>query len=230
MRGAQLPLAVHLRDTASFDSYFPGPNAEALAAVRDPGERLYLYGPDGCGRTHLLQALCRERQGSYLPLADLRDYGPEVLEGSGDAALLCLDDLDAVIGDRAWALALLRLLDARRSQRAPVTVIAAGAPPDRLALDLPDLRTRLAACAVHGLRPLDDGERRELLRLRAAARGLALPDEVGRWLLHTQARGTGELLDALDRLDRAALTAKRRLTLPLAQAVLAPAGERTGPG
>ena len=76
---------------------------------------------------------------------------------------------------------------------------------------------------------MSHGQRAELLRLRAHQRGLTIPDDVVRWLLRTQARDAGSLLEILDTLDRAALTAKRRLTLPLAQAALGSAGERTKP-
>lgn len=220
MIGAQLPLAVQLRDTASFDTYFPGPNVEAVAALREARLPALLFGAEGSGRTHLLQACCREHAGTYLPLGAAVDYGPDALDGLIQPARLYLDDLDAWLGEREREFALLRLLDARRAAQ-HVTVLAASAPPERLILALPDLRTRLSALTVLGLRPLDDAQRAQLLRTRAMARGLELPEEVSRWLLHTQARGAAPLLDALDRLDRASLSAKRRLTLPFVQSVLA---------
>lgn len=219
MIGAQLPLAVQLRDTASFETYFPGPNVEVVEALREARLPLLVYGAEGSGRTHLLQACCRLHAGRYLPLSDALAYGAEALDGLADSTLLCLDDVDAALADRDWSLALLRLLDGRRATQR-VTVLAATAPPDRLTVALPDLRTRLSALTVLGLRPLDDAQRAQLLRTRAAARGLELPEEVSRWLLNTQARGAAPLLAALDRLDRASLSAKRRLTLPFVQSVM----------
>jgi DnaA-homolog protein len=229
MKGAQLPLAVQLRDTASFDSYHAGPNAEALAALRELSQPLLLYGPGGCGRSHLLQAACRAHGGAYLPLAALLAQGPALLAGYERAPALFIDDVDAVTADQAWCVALLRLIDDLRADGRR-HAIAAAAAPERIDCALPDLRTRLRQCLVFGLRTLDDAQRAELLRLRAQGRGLALPDEVIRWLLHTRARDTASLLDALDALDRAALSAKRRLSLPLAQAVLGRADARTTPG
>ncbi len=49
-----------------------------------------------------------------------------------------------------------------------------------------------------------------------------LPPEVSRWLLTQLARDTGSLLAGLEQLDRASLSAKRRLTLPFVKSVLAP--------
>ncbi len=220
MIGAQLPLAVQLRDTASFETYFAGPNVDVVEALREARGSMLVFGAEGSGRTHLLQACCRAHGGQYLPLSAVADYGTDALDGLAEPPLLSLDDVERVASDRDWALALLRLLDARRAMQR-VTILATDAPPDRLAIALPDLRTRLSALTVLGLRPLDDAQRAQLLRTRASARGLELPDEVSRWLLTTQARGAAPLLDALDRLDRASLSAKRRLTLPFAQSVLA---------
>ena len=225
MKGAQLPLAVQLRDSASFETFFAGPNAEALAALHGGRENLLLYGPPGSGKSHLLQAAARDGQAAYLPLATLAAHGPALLEGYDDAPVLCVDEIDTALTRRDWCIALLRLLDARRTRGARY-IIAAPAPPEHLDIALPDLRTRLAACAVFGLQALNDAQRAELLRQRAQARGLHMPDDVSRWLLNHLPRDTGSLLDALEQLDRAALSAKRRLTLPLAQATLPPAPAR----
>ena len=228
MIGAQLPLAVQLRDAASFETYFAGPNADAVAMLRDtPGSAL-LFGPPGSGRTHLLQAVCRARSGRYWSLATVSELGPGVLLGHQES-LLCLDDVDVVGADREWALALLRLLDACRAEGRAV-LLSATAPAERMQLALPDLRTRLTALPAFGLRALGDADLLQLLQQRATAKGLELPDDVARWLLNTQARGTGPLLEALEHLDRAALSAKRRLTLPFVQSVLAPAGAHKAPG
>lgn len=241
MKGAQLPLAVQLRESASFASFHAGPNAAAVAALRSGSENVFLYGPAASGKSHLLQAAAREWQAAYLPLAQFAPLGPEALEGYSDARALCVDEADAALAQREWCIALLRLLDALRTRGARCAV-AAGAAPERLGIALPDLRTRLAACAVFGLQPLDDSDRAALLRERAQARGLQMPEEVARWLLSQLPRDSASLIDVLERLDRASLAHQRRLTLPFVQQVTlpllqaelplapAPAGARTGSG
>ena len=231
MRGQQLALSVQLRESASFDSFFCGPNAAAVAALQQAQGALLIYGALGSGRTHLLQAVARAQHCAYLPMAEIHQMGPEVLEGLEHSPLICLDDLDAVTSNRDWALALLRLLDQRHTQGTAV-VIASATPPDRMEIALPDLRTRLMRAAIFGLKPLTDEDRTQLLRERAQARGLDLSPEVSRWLLTQLARDTGSLLAALEQLDRASLSAKRRLTLPfvqtvLVQSVLAPGTSQT---
>mgnify|MGYP003845816441 CR=1 FL=1 len=58
----QLPLGVRLQDRATFDSFVAGPNTQVLARLRSmtAGERavVWVCGPSGSGRTHLLHAVC----------------------------------------------------------------------------------------------------------------------------------------------------------------------------
>ncbi|MGQ0585600.1 MAG: DnaA regulatory inactivator Hda [Gammaproteobacteria bacterium] len=228
MKGLQLPLGVQLPDTASFETYFAGPNAEAVAALRaatgDTAPPLVLlFGPAGTGKSHLLQALTRAAARTlacaYAPLRELAADGAgaaDTLDGLERSQLVCLDDVDAVLDRADWPLALLRLLDALRAHGGRA-VVSAPAAPERLALELPDLRTRLAAAAVYGLKPLSDHDRTGLLLERARARGLDLPEDAARHLLSRLPRNAGSLVDAIDRLDRALLSAQRRLTLSFVQ-------------
>ena len=226
MKGLQLPLGVQLSDAASFESWHAGPNAEVLAAFQslasgDGPPLLFLYGPRASGKSHLLQALtrvaARARLCAYLPLGQLAaaDVG-EALEGLDRAALDCLDDVDAVLADAGGSVAVLRLLDALRTHDGRC-VITAVAPPERLGIALPDLRTRLTASATYGLKPLADADRERLLLDRARARGLELPADAARALLARLPRDAGSLVAAIERLDHALLSAQRKLTLSFVQ-------------
>jgi DnaA family protein len=72
------------------------------------------------------------------------------------------------------------------------------------------------------LRPLDEGEQREALRLRARARGLELPEETALYLQRRFPRDLPTLYHLLDTIDEAALQAQRRLTVPFIRSVLTP--------
>jgi DnaA family protein len=228
VKGAQLPLGVQLAETASFDSFFAGPNAEAVRALEtaiSPAAppRLLLFGPAQSGKSHLLQALTRLAAAvtvpcAYVPLARLiaEPAAVDALDGLDPLELVCLDDIDAVADHADWTVAVVRLLDALRA-RGGRCIASALAPPDRWPAALPDLRTRLAAAAVYGLKPLSDDDRVQLLQDRARARGLDLPPDAAQFLLSRLPRDAGSLVAALDRLDRALLTAQRRLTLAFVQ-------------
>lgn len=224
----QLPLALRWPRRQRFEHFHPGANTAAFAAVQalaqSPGAPwAYLHGPAGSGKSHLLMAACQAaneggRGVQYLPLAKLADRAAAI-RGVAGGSLLALDDLGAIAGDRAAEHALFDLYNRARAEDAAL-LFAAEAAPAQLGLGLPDLRSRLGACTQWLLRPLDDAERRDVLKNQAALRGIELDDTVLDWLFARYARDLGALLDLLDRLDQASLAAQRRVTVPFLRALL----------
>ncbi|MEO8307436.1 MAG: DnaA regulatory inactivator Hda [Pseudomonadota bacterium] len=219
----QIPLGVRLQDRTVFGSFVAGDNALALAALQriaSGTERCaYLHGPAGSGKSHLLQALCAAVPGSaYFPLALLLASGPDVLEGADRLAAVALDELQMVAGDAQWERRLFILYndcDARGTRLA----IAAQQPAIALGVALPDLRSRLASMPYFALHPLNESQQREALQLRAAQRGLELPDETVRYLQRRYARDMSSMQALLDKLDAASLAEQRRLTVPFIRQV-----------
>lgn len=226
---AQLPLALRWPRRQRFEHFHAGAhNAAALAAVQalasEPGAPwVYLHGPAGSGRSHLLLAAAQAassagRRVQYLPLATLADRAA-ALRGIAGSEWLALDDLGAIAGQGEAEHALFDLYNQTRAEGGAL-LFAASAGPTELGIGLPDLRSRLGACTQFALKPLDDLERRQVLRAQAAARGIELDDTVLDWLFARYARDLGALLDLLDRLDRASLAAQRRITVPFLRGFL----------
>lgn len=227
----QLALAVGLRDDASFENYWRGANTEAVAALvagcrgGASSGSIYLWGAVGAGKTHLLQAACREAgqaglTTAYVPLAAHAEFDPVMMEGLEELALLCIDDVQAVAGQEAWEQALFHLYN-RIYDRGSQLVVAGRASVPQLGLALPDLRSRLAWGHVFHLTALDDEGKLAALMLRARGRGLTLPDDVARYLIRRQRRDMISLFDLLERLDAATLAAQRKLTVPFVREWLA---------
>ncbi len=226
---AQLPLGISLAPRTSFDAFFTGPNGFAVELVRAiaRGERerqAYLAGDAGLGKSHLLQAACRAagdhgRAAAYLPLDGSAGLTPGALEGLERLALLCLDGVEAVVGDRPWEAALFGLIN--RAHAGGCALVFAGRPvPAGLATVLPDLGSRLAWGPVVRLEPLSDGQKRRALTERARTLGLDLPPAVADYLIRHYPRDLAGQFDRLNRLDRASLAAGRRLTVPFVKEVL----------
>jgi DnaA family protein len=225
----QLPLNIRLRDDTSFATFYPGDNGLAIQSLqslaRGEGEQqLLLWGGAGMGKTHLLQAACHlaGEQGQpalYLPLSEICDYGVGILEGTEQLGLICLDDVHLVAGDAVWEFALFGLIN-RQRQSGGRLVMTSNDNPHQLSIDLPDLVSRLLWGPVFQLKPLDDTAKIRALRLRAERRGLDLPDDVGQYLIRQYPRDLTYLMDMLEELDLASLTAKRRLTIPFIRSVL----------
>ncbi len=230
---AQLPLGLRLPATARFDNFIVGPNAEAVAAVRqlatdlatEPNSTVvFLSGAAGSGKTHLLQAACRQvevcaEHSIYLPLADLVEHDPAMLEGLEQYVLLAIDDFQAIAGRRDWEEALFHLFN-RQREAGGRWLCAASVAPEHLGVSLPDLRSRLGWGAVYALQPVDDAARMQILTVRAHERGLVLAEDTAQYLLRRCPRDLPALMALLERLDTAALTAQRRLTVPFVKEVL----------
>lgn len=224
----QLPLALRHSPDQRFETFIGAPDG-ALAQLQTLADgrsvdATYLSGPAGSGRTHLLLATCAatqaaRRRAAYVALAPLAGRLVQALQAFEGMDVLALDDLDAIAGCRDDEIALFDLHNRARAAGC-VLVYAAQARPESVGLVLPDLRSRLAQCTAIVLAPLDEPGRREVLRERAARRGLALDDAALDWLLRRVERDLGSLTAVLDRLDREALAAQRRLTVPFLRQVL----------
>lgn len=226
--GRQMPLPVHLRDDATLENFLAARDGTgllgALGQLQGQGAEpvIFLHGGSGSGKTHLLQACCH-RYGSaamYLPLADLAGFAPgDVLAGAPGMPLVCLDDLQSVLGDPAWEMALFNFYNESR-ERGNALLIAADAAPRSLAVGLPDLQSRLTWGVVYRLETPDDERRCDILQFRAGKRGLDLPREVASYLVRRAPRSMDHLLALLDELDRASLAQKRALSIPFVKQVL----------
>lgn len=227
-RPDQLPLGVTLRNRRSFSNFVAGGNAGALSVLRDllsarQGGVVYLWGGAGTGKSHLLEACCndasmRDRRVAYIPLGD-PTLEPLMLHGLADIELLCIDDVDRVAGDRQWEEALFNLYNQVELAASPM-VLTASVAPRTPAWKLADLASRLTAGVVWRLRALDDGARREALKLHAAERGFDLADEVVTYVMKRHRRDMSSLFAFLDRLDRSSLAAQRRVTVPFVKTLL----------
>src|SRR5690606_12294672 len=104
---SQLALDFAIGDEYSFQSFLAaGRNLAAVDALRAvPGDEpfLFLWGVPGAGKTHLLQAVRHAVASSvYVPLRRLTSYAPDILQGLEASRVVCLDDLEAVLGRREW--------------------------------------------------------------------------------------------------------------------------------
>jgi DnaA family protein len=219
----QLPLAIGPVPQPDFDTFLPGANAAALAhlvSLAMPAAPVYLWGPRGSGKTHLLQALagaCRAA-GQQVGWFDAGTPLPWVLQPGW--ALVVLDRCETLLPEEQHAAFALFIEAAAQG----VQVAAAGRVPP---VDLPlrdDLRTRLAWGHVFALQPLDEGQTRAVLRRDADRRGIFLSDEVMDHLLTRFPRDLAHLVQVLDRLDEYGLAKGRRISVPLLRLMLAEEG------
>lgn len=227
----QLTLAVQLPDRATFDNFVVGRNSEAVAAVRLHAERrpdpaMWLRGPAGVGKSHLLAAACNFLHHAGGKAALLSGTGaagasPAATDGWSRLHLVAIDNIEQIAGHQAWEQALFTVFNQLREAHGAM-LVASRCGPREVGFVLPDLASRLASGPVYQLRPLSDEERLDALIGRAQRRGFELPEETARYLMYRVPRDLSSLFALLDRLDSASLSAHRRLTIPFVRGILQP--------
>ncbi len=225
----QLALRMWLRESATFANYVYGSNGQVVTSLQQAcgggAERfIYLWGSNSVGKSHLLQAACHTAaatgEGSvYLPLSE-PGLVPEMLDGLEQMAVVAVDNLDAIAGNRSWETALFHLYNRIRDQGHGVLLVAANQPLPAQPLTLPDLHSRLAWGLVFQLHSLSDAEKLAALQQRADQRGFELSEEVGRYLLRHYQRDMTALFELLELLDQRSLAQQRRLTIPFVKEVI----------
>jgi chromosomal replication initiator protein len=166
---------------------------------------LFLHGPPGTGKTHLVWALAHEvarsnpeRTVAFVSAADIGRGGEDPLVAAYDCDLVVLEDLQHLPpGASAATMGLIDSLVAHQQQ----LVCTASVGPGRL-VHLPErLTSRLGAGLVVGIEPLSAASRLLLLQDRAERRQLAVPRDVLAWLAD-HLTGGRQLDGALNRLEK----------------------------
>jgi len=223
----QLPLDVHLDDSATFENFFSGGNLQLLSRLQllkqTDCDFLYVWGSEHVGKSHLAQAICQDYASDnltavYFPL-DNQMLEPEVLEGLEFANLVCLDGFEAIVGEPQWEVALFNLFNLLKASNKQL-VIFSELPHAHSALKLADLKSRLSSMETYKLNSLNDSERVSFLIQKGKHRGLDIPTEVAQYLLARTEREVSNLTTIVKQLDKQSLTHQRKITIPFVKSVL----------
>ena len=234
----QLPLTLKWPDEATFEHFYAVKDPNWLSYLQDTlqnGEALtYIYpfdvgeqtigiqGKQGVGLTHLLYAACHQAQQKgktavYLPLKHVT-LCDALLEGMENLDLICLDDIETIVGDLEKETSLFHFYNRAQASGAHLLIASHTSPNQKWALR--DLASRLAAGIIITIPALSDSEKIAALQQRAKRRGLEMSDKVGQYLLQHYSRDMEQLLKAFETLDHFSLSAQRHLTIPLIKAAL----------
>lgn len=231
------------RNFASLDEFVVGEgNRLAHAAVSNllgqlgRYSPLFLSGPPGCGKTHLLEGVWRHarqtapsRRTMYLSAEQFTTQFVEALRGSGlpsfrrkyrDVDLLLIDDLQFFAGKPSTLVELQHTVDTLVRGGRQI-VFAADRSLGELNKLGSELTARIGGGLVCAIDPADTQTRLGILEQLAATHANPTPRTVLEWL-STQLDGDArQLAGALNRLHATSEALNARIDLPFAQRALA---------
>jgi chromosomal replication initiation ATPase DnaA len=210
MNPSQLPLDLPVRAAmGAADFVVSGCNRDAVAWLDRwpdwPGAILAIYGPAGCGKTHLAHVWQTRSKALFLE-AGLAGRLPE-------AGNLVLD------GVRLPEEDLFHLINHIRAERRTLLILDREAPA-RWTVGLKDLASRLAGIPAVVVDPPDDALLAALLVKHFNDRQIAIKADLIDYLTRRIDRSFAGAAAAVEALDRAALARGGPITVRLARTVL----------
>ncbi len=214
----QLPLALEMRPALGRDDFMVSQsNSEAVAWIDQwpnwPAPALCLYGPKGCGKSHLAEVWRARSAALRVVASDLDGVNPDVL--LGDAKGLVIEDADTGIDEKV-CFHLYNMLKERRGH----LLLTATQPPARWKVGLADLKSRLGAALVCEISPPDDELMVGLLLKLFADRQVVANPQIIAYMLPRIERSFVALAELVAAIDHQALAEKRAVTLPLVRSVM----------
>jgi chromosomal replication initiator protein len=199
---------------------------------------LYIYGPAGSGKTHLLAAIgkslslsTRENKAvqiSYISFRDIDlmydgEYPAEepsrIAERLRGAPALLIDDIHLIPDNASIKVELWQVFNDFFNSGRKIAITGLYPPKE-----LPNLDDHLISRLLWGLVARvdisDDDSRRLIMKKLAEDRQIILPAEVIDYILVHSQRDIPSLIEAFEALRRQAIAAKRKITLRLAREVL----------
>jgi len=219
---AQLPLSLGHSVALGAEDFLIAPSNRIAAdwIARWPDwsfPALVLVGPPGSGKTHLAQ-LWRQRSGAELidPAAVDLEQAASLIERTGSA---WVDDADKVASDPAAEATLFHIYNLVSAIGGGLLLTAQSAP-NAWRIGLPDLASRLNAAMIATIDSPDDSLLASVALKLFQDRQIAVGEEMVAYLLTRGERSFAWVARAVDAIDRAALAAKRPVTVALAREVL----------
>ena len=184
-----------------------------------------LAGPTGAGKTHLAE-VWRAATGALL--ANPKAISDEVVTGAAEYPVL----IDNIGGAPFDETGLFHLINSVRQNAAlgpgPSLLMTARLLPANWKVKLPDLASRLKAATVVEIAEPDDMLLGGVIHKLFADRQISVEPHVVSYLVSRIERSLLSAIQIVDRLDRAALEQKTRITRTLAAQVLSEAGHGEG--
>ncbi len=181
-----------------------------------PTPALAIYGPAGCGKSHLAQVFLERTGGRRLTAEDLIARPPhDLIEG---VPACVVDDAERVVA-AGHEQPLLHLYNTVKETGRHM-LLTSRLPPSRWTARLPDLRSRLNAAAAIPIAEPDDALMKAVLVKLFSDRQLRVDEDVLAFMLTRMERSFAAARDLVARVDEGALKTKRNISVSLVSGIL----------
>ena len=195
------PLSMDFNPQFTFDSFVVGPSnrfahGAAFAVTNNPGQTynpLFIYGPAGVGKTHLLYAIAngirRSNPDANIVYIKGDQFTNELIEAlkSGkniefrskyrEADLFLIDDIQFIAGKESTQEEFFHTFNTLYENHKQIVMTADRKPSDMLTLE-DRLKTRFEWGLLADIQPPDYETRMAIIKTKAISLGLDLPDDV----------------------------------------------------
>ncbi len=214
----QLPLELgHRPATGRADFLVTDANREAVGWIDTwpnwPSHGLGLYGPPGCGKSHLVHLFAAKAGAHVLHVNEISQSDPVALVAKHHA--LAWDNADAVSHEQA----LFHLFNVVREAGKHLLIVGRTAPA-RWDVSLPDLKSRLNGMPSVEIRSPDDATITAVLVKLFRDRQLEITPDLVEYIQKRIPRTFVAVQTLAERVDRDALAQNRKITVPLVRGIL----------
>lgn len=215
----QLVLDLPVEPRFGPDDFLVSPSNEEAYGLLErwpdwPSTMLHLIGPPGSGKSHLAAIWAQRADAPVLGAARVSD---EVAAALADVPALVLEDIDQ---GQLQEGALFHLVNIARERRIPLLLTSAE-PFERCDIRTPDLLSRLRLAPVAKIHPPDDALLKAVLVKLFVDRQLVVDTSVVDFLANRIERSLARAAEVVAALDREGLSRGRRITRPIAAALIA---------
>lgn len=177
-----------------------------------PGHVLALFGPAGCGKSHLAQVFALRAQAVAIAAPDLTTDAVGALLAKYKAFLV-------EEGDACDERALFHLFNGVRESKGTL-LLTGREPPARWATELADLKSRLSSIPAVPIAPPDDAMMEAVLVKLFSDRQLSISPDVIAYVLRRIDRSFAAARHLVATADKESLAGKRPITIPLMKTII----------
>ena len=213
----------------TLENFVPGRNLELFQTLKkilegQEQERfIYLWGVNGCGKSHLLQAavesfIQNKLDAAYINCGITQNFEME-FPVVDKINCLAIDNVGHL--NSSTQIDLFNLYNHIRDECQSLMLVSGSVAPSQLNLR-EDLVTRLGWGLIYQVHELSDDEKIQAMKKHAKRKGFELTQDVCNYLLRHVKRDLPSLIVTLDALDLHSLREKRPITIPMLRELLLP--------